>query len=89
MALGAQKSTIIQMILRQGFKLALMGIVIGLVAAFALTRLIKSLLFGVSTTDPLVFVLVPAVIALVVLAACYIPARKATKVDPVVALRVE
>ena len=89
MALGAGQGRISRMVLVQGLKLALVGIALGLGAAFALTRLMSSLLFSVSATDELTFISVPAIVAAVVLAACYVPARKAAKVDPVVALRYE
>jgi putative ABC transport system permease protein len=89
LALGAQVGDVLQMILRQGMLLISLGIVIGLVAALVLTRLLKSLLFGVSVTDPLTFIAVSLLLALVALLACYIPARRATKVDPLVALRYE
>jgi putative ABC transport system permease protein len=89
MALGAGQGSISRIVLAQGLKLALVGIAVGLAAAFALTRLLSGLLFGVSTTDGVIFIGVPAIIAVVVLAACYVPSRKAAKVDPVVALRYE
>jgi ABC-type antimicrobial peptide transport system permease subunit len=69
--------------------LTLIGAVIGLIAALGLTRLIKSLLFGVSATDPMTFFVIPLLLALVALLACYLPARRATKVDPLVALKAE
>ena len=89
MALGAQRGDILRMILGQGTKLALIGAGIGVAGALALTRLMSSQLFGVTPTDPITFVSVSALIVLVALLACYIPARRATKVDPMVALRYE
>jgi putative ABC transport system permease protein len=89
MALGAQRGDILRMILGQGTKLAFIGTGIGIAGALALTRLLSSQLFGVTATDPITFVSVSALIIVVALLACYIPARRATKVDPLVALRYE
>ena len=89
MALGAQQSNVLRLIMKRGAILTVTGIVIGTLAALALTRWISSLLYGVSAADPLTFVSVAAILALVALAAYYIPARRATKIDPLVALRYE
>jgi putative ABC transport system permease protein len=89
MALGAQPRDILRMALRQGLSLALVGMALGAVAALALTRWLNSLLYDVSARDPLTFALVIGALALVALAACWLPARRATKVDPLVALRQE
>jgi putative ABC transport system permease protein len=88
-ALGAQRRNVFKLIAGQGTTLVLIGIVIGLAAAFALTRLVRSLLFEVSPTDPTTFLFVAALLVAVALLACYLPARRATKVDPLVALRYE
>ncbi len=88
-ALGATPMAVFRLILRQGMKLALMGLSIGLVIALVLTRLMESLLYGVSATDPMAFFGVSTALMLVILFACYIPARRATKVDPQIALRYE
>ncbi|MBO0860038.1 MAG: ABC transporter permease [Chloracidobacterium sp.] len=87
MSLGAQSGDALRLVLRQGMTLTLTGVLIGLGAAFGLTRMLKSLLFDLSSTDPLTFFATALLLALVSLLACYLPARRATKVDPVVALR--
>jgi predicted permease len=89
MALGAQQSKVLFQVLREGLKLAITGAAIGLAAAFGLTRLMTSLLYGVSPTDPLTFAAVAVLLIVVALAACYIPARRAAAVDPMIALRHE
>jgi putative ABC transport system permease protein len=89
MALGAQPARVLVLVLRQGLVLTLAGIGIGLLGALALTRVMSSLLFGVNATDPLTFAAIVPLVALVSLVACYIPARRATRIDPLVALRYE
>ena len=89
LALGAQRLDVLTMVIRQGMLLVFIGAGLGVVGAYSLTRLIQSLLFGVTATDPLTFVLVPIVLGVVGFIACYVPARRATKVDPLVALRYE
>jgi putative ABC transport system permease protein len=89
MALGAQSGDVLRMIVGHGLMLALTGIAIGLIASFALTRLMKGLLFGISATDPITFAGISLLLTLIGLLASWIPARRATKVDPLVALRYE
>jgi ABC-type antimicrobial peptide transport system permease subunit len=89
MALGAQAGDVLQQVFRQGMLLAAGGIATGVAGAWVVTRFISSLLFGVRPTDPMTFALGPLLLAIVALMACLLPARRATKVDPVVALRYE
>jgi putative ABC transport system permease protein len=89
LALGAQGSDVLRLILRQGMTLVMLGVLAGVAGALALTRALTSLLFGVSATDPLTFAIVVLLLSAVALAACYLPARRATKVDPLIALRCE
>jgi len=89
MALGASVRDVLQLIIGQGLKLTLLGTIIGLLAAWGLTRWMKSLLFDVSATDPITFIVVAILLGFVAFLACYLPARRATKVDPMIALRCE
>jgi ABC-type antimicrobial peptide transport system permease subunit len=88
-AMGAQTRDVLRLVVKQGMMLTLTGIGVGLIGAFALTQLMKSLLFGVSASDPMTVVIVTMTTVLVALLACYVPARRAAKVDPIVALRCE
>jgi putative ABC transport system permease protein len=88
-ALGAQTRDVLRLVVRQGMSLAGIGVGVGLVAAIGATRLMTGLLFGVRATDPITFVAIALLIATVALAACLLPARRATQVDPLVALRAE
>jgi ABC-type antimicrobial peptide transport system permease subunit len=89
MALGATRRDVLRLLIGQGMKRAMLGVIIGLAGALALTRLMRQLLFGVSATDPLTFAGVALLLTLAALLACWLPARRATKVDPITSLRHE
>ena len=89
MALGAQIKDVLKLVIGQGMRLVLIGVAVGLMSALALTRLMHSLLFAVSATDPLTFALIALLLTTVALLACYIPARRAARVNPLIALRYE
>lgn len=89
MALGAQRRDVLRLVLTHGTRLTLLGVAIGVLAALALSRVLSTLLFGISATDPLTFAGVAGLLSVVALLACFIPARRATRVDPLIALRYE
>jgi putative ABC transport system permease protein len=89
MALGARRTDVLQMTVKQGLRLVSVGMLLGLVTAFLLTRVLASLLFGISATDPVTFIGISLVLLVVAIFASYVPALRATKVDPIVALRAQ
>jgi putative ABC transport system permease protein len=89
MALGARAVDVFRIVLRQGFGLIACGVVLGLAVSLAVTRLLASFLYGIRATDPITFAAIPIILAIVAGIACYIPARRATKVDPLIALKYE
>jgi putative ABC transport system permease protein len=89
MALGARRLDVLKLVVQQGMFLVVIGLVLGILGAIALTRVMSSVLYEITPKDPLTFVIVAAFLPVVALVACYIPARRATKVDPLVALRYE
>jgi len=89
MALGGQRRDVLRLMILHGLKLVVIGLALGIVGAFALTRLMMTLLYQVSSTDPTIFVSISVLLALVALIACYVPARRATRIDPMLALQHE
>ena len=89
MALGAQRRDVVRMVLGEGLRVALVGVAVGIVAALGLTHLMTQMIFGVRAADPITFAGVAVLLTFVALAACYVPARRAMRVDPIVALRYE
>ena len=89
MALGATPRDLLLLVVRQGMSVAVTGMVLGLAGAFVLTRFMRALLFGVQASDPVTFAAIAAALTVVVLVACYVPARRAARIDPIVSLRTE
>jgi ABC-type antimicrobial peptide transport system permease subunit len=89
MALGAQSADVLRLFIRQGMAVVLLGVGLGLLGAFALTRVMRGMLFGVGATDTLTFACVAVLLSLIALVACYLPARRAARIDPLIALRHE
>jgi putative ABC transport system permease protein len=89
LALGAERRDVLKLVVKQGMRLSLAGVLIGLAAALGVSRVLSGLLFGIHPTDPITYISVAFALAAVTLLACYLPARRATKVDPMVALRYE